>query len=173
MKTNQVTSDIELSGVQKALQAIGPSIKNPESIDLPSSYNDSCSQSRVHLSRSQPPPHERKATRRSRRIGKKKRVSQTIAKWAFILALLGLSSLTYMIDRDTNASHVTGRVETRKVVQPSPSYSSQDTKLAMKAILEGRLREQGMMMGECGMFGCSKRWNDYIDAEILRLIGKQ
>lgn len=172
MITNRITSDVEARGVRNALQALGSSIKNPESIDLPSSSIGSRSPRRVHRLRSHP-PREKRAFRRSRRIDKKKSVSHTIAKWTFILVLLGLSSLTYMIDRDTSASSVTRRVEAGKVVQPSQSNSVQEMNLAMKAILEGRLREQGMIMGECGMFGCSKRWNDYMDAEIVRLIGKQ
>lgn len=58
MKTRQVTSDKEAGGVQSALQAIGPSIKNPESIDLPSSNNNSLSKRPVHNSRSHS-PHEK------------------------------------------------------------------------------------------------------------------
>ena len=67
MKTNQVTSDKEAGGVQNALQAIEPSIKNPESIDLPSSNDDSRSKRRVLPSRPHS-PNEETATRRERSI---------------------------------------------------------------------------------------------------------
>ena len=65
-----------------------------------------------------------------------------------------------------------GRLETRNVVRPTPTYSVQELNLARKTLLESRLREQGMLVGECGMFRCSKRWNEYMDAEIIRLIGR-
>ena len=42
----------------------------------------------------------------------------------------------------------------------------------MKIYLESKFRDEGVRRGECGVFRCSKRWNDFMDAEIIRIIGR-
>lgn len=148
-------------------------IKNLESVDFPSSHSKKPSQHGLRLLQPHT-PLDQKAPRGPRRMANhnRKRTVRTITIWILIAAIFLSFAILSTQSTTTTSESAAERLETRKIVQPTPSYSNQDTNLAMKTLLERKLREEGMRLGECGMFKCSKRWNAYMDAEIIRVFGR-
>lgn len=123
-------------------------IKDLASVDVPSSL------------------HGKRLPRQKKRSRKRKwaRTLDYLILIAGILFVLGVFAWA-------NASFV--EIEDRPVAEltvAAPSY--QDTITAMKTIMELELREEGMLIGECGIFRCSKRWKQYMDSQIIRAFGR-
>ena len=156
----------------KEMKTTGPPIKNPESIDFPSSYRKEGSHRSFRLPRPHP-PHTQRALRRPQRAGSRNRTVGAILMWILVaVVFLAIYNLVYKVGNETAPQNVARRLEARNVIQPTPSYSTQDMYLTMKIVLKSKLRDEGARRGECGMFRCSKRWNGYMDAEIVRIIGR-
>ena len=90
----------------------------------------------------------------------------------WILVAIVAVGFAYMVGDEALSKEIARIPETGRVFERTPTYSTQEMILANKILLKGQLREQGMLMGECGIFKCSKRWNDFMDAEIIKIIGR-
>jgi len=136
------------------MKATGPSIKDPESIDLPSSW--------------------KKQKSSSDRVGT---IFWRVTVWVLLIAgSVVFFNVLFSEGIEIGREYISREVETSRVLRPTsratPTMSAQDLILTYKVLLRSQLREEGMLLGECGTFRCSKRWNDYMDAEIMRLIGR-
>jgi len=140
------------------MNTTGPPIKDPESIDLPSSWK-----------------------RQKSFSDKLWTTFWTAIVWILLVFVsVAFFSAAFSEGVDVTREYIAAQIETRGVIRPAPrptpratpTASPQDVILTYKILLRSQLREEGMLLGECGTFRCSKRWNAYMDAEIMRLLGK-
>ena len=87
----------------------------------------------------------------------KKTELRTVTVWFLIFLMIVTFGVTASMSKDDTEL-------------TSPSI--QDIILTAKSELRWQLRMKGMLLGECGIFWCSKRWNELMDAEFIRVFGR-
>lgn len=140
------------------MKVTGPAIKNPDSIDLPSTW----------------------VTKKSRAEKRVRTFWKTLVWVILVLSILMPFNAFFTASTEVGRDYTSREMQARKGSRPTrrptpratPTMSAQELILAQKILLRRQLREKGMLVGECGTFRCSKRWNDYMDREIIRLIGR-